>query len=77
LLHWSDKTLCDYVFTDGLLQLINPSTVRKTSKAIALSGLLLGFFLSAGVLSGDELGRINLLYFTLLANRFSDHPGTW
>jgi hypothetical protein len=50
----------------------SPQSIPKQKKSglvswtIAFAGALLGLFLSFGVLSGDELGRVNLLYLLVL-----------
>jgi len=38
----------------------------RTTLALSFLGLLLGIFISAGVLAGDEQGRVNLLFLLLL-----------
>lgn len=40
--------------------------LRQISLALAALGLCVGFLLSYGVLTGDEAGRVNLLYLLLL-----------
>lgn len=40
--------------------------LRQISVALAVLGICVGFLLSSGVLSGDEAGRVNLLYLLLL-----------
>jgi hypothetical protein len=48
--------------------LTNPTSHMEAKITLALSflGLLLGIFISAGVLAGDEQGRVNLLFLLLL-----------
>ncbi|MFK7863890.1 MAG: DUF2868 domain-containing protein [Pseudohongiellaceae bacterium] len=43
-----------------------PTLHNKTTLTLSILGVFLGFFVSAGALSGDSQGRVNLLFLLLL-----------
>lgn len=44
----------------------NAAFTRKISTALIFTGFIAGIIIGAGALSGDELGRVNLLFFIFL-----------
>lgn len=48
------------------MTVLTPDKATRLSRPILLAGFVLGLLLSFAVLSGDELGRVNLLYLLLI-----------
>ncbi len=51
---------------ENTLEKVTPDKATQISKPIVAAGFIVGLLLSFGVLSGDDAGRVNLLYLLLI-----------